>query len=417
MRVLINPAPLSGIVSAIPSKSDAHRKLICAAISDGVTKIKLPKTSADIEVTISCLEALGAHIERDKELLIVTPVDKPSENPLLDCGESGSTLRFLLPVAAAVCGSASFTGSGRLPERPLDSLIETMKNHGVSFTSDRLPFTIKGKLEPGMYTLPGNVSSQYITGLLLALPTLDGSSTIKLTTALESSAYVDITLDVINKFGIQIKLTKNGYFIKGGQIYYTPSVIDTDGDWSNAACFLAAGAFAGEISVTGLDTKSPQGDLTVTGILERFGARVNIDEKKVTVCPSALHGCDIDISGVPDLLPVLAVVAAHAKGETRFSGGARLRLKESDRLKSTAAMINTLGGNAAEQPDGLIVYGKTLTGGVVDSFNDHRIVMAAAIAAAECSGTVIINCAEAVNKSYPSFFDDYISLGGEIDVI
>lgn len=416
MNVRITPAPLSGRIAAIPSKSDAHRLLICAALSDGPTELALSQSSEDIGATIGCLAALGAKIEQNRDVLRIFPIVKPAESPVLDCGESGSTLRFLVPVAAALCERAAFTGRGRLPQRPLSQLTAALAAHGAAFSAEKLPLEISGRLQSGEYALPGNVSSQYITGLLLALPMLEGDSRIALTTGLESAAYVEITLSALEKFGICVQRQKDGFLVPGGRRFRSPGRVEVDGDWSNAAFFLCAGAIGKAITVAGLNPASPQGDRKIIGFLRHFGAEITESETGITAKPSRLTGCEIDIGETPDLLPALAVVAAFAEGETRFVNAARLRLKESDRLTSTASMIHSLGGRSEELPEGLIVRGQKPTGGRVDSFHDHRIAMAAAIAAIGCERPVVIEDAGAAAKSYPAFYQDYAKLGGIADV-
>ena len=417
MDLRINTGPLRGTVKAVPSKSEAHRLLILAALAGAPTQIGLPQSSGDIETTISCLQAMGAGIKRAGGNVVVTPLSKAHPSPMIHCGESGSTLRFLLPVAAAVCGGGRFCGGGRLPERPLGELVAAMKKRGVTFSQDRLPFTITGKLKSGNYELPGNVSSQYITGLLLALPGLPGSSAIRLTGRLESSAYVEMTLASLRRFGVNVRASEGRFDMPGGQKCISPETVKVEGDWSNAAFFLAAGALGGPVTVAGLDHASRQGDKAIVPLLARFGAHTEKSGSRVTVSGGELHGCDVDVSEIPDLLPVLAVVAASADGTTRFSGCARLRLKESDRIASTAAMINSLGGGAVELPEGLVIRGRGLTGGTVKSFGDHRIAMAAAVAAVRCAKPVTVLDAGAVEKSYPAFFADYLKLGGKVDGI
>jgi len=412
MNRTIQPGPLCGTIPVIPSKSDAHRLLIAAALSDQPTELTLRCSSQDIDATISCLEAIGAHIERHEGSVIVTPVEKPPVQAVLDCGESGSTLRFMLPVAAAVCSRASFNGHGRLPDRPIGELCTAMGENGVSFSSDRLPLETSGLLGGGIYRLPGGISSQYITGLLLALPATGQDSQIILTDTLRSAAYVDITLNVLSRFGIQVEKKENGFYIPGGQRYRSPGKIAVDGDWSNGAFILAAGAIGGQVTVTGLAQDSPQGDKAVVELLRRMGAQVTADNDRVTVSPGTLRGCEIDIDPTPDLLPALAVVAAFAEGDTHFVNGARLRIKESDRLTACTQLLRDLGGEAEETADSLIVHGTGLTGGTTDGCNDHRIVMAAALAAAGCRKPVTITGSEAVNKSYPGFFEDLKALGG-----
>ncbi len=417
MNLCISPSPLGGELAAIPSKSDAHRVLILAALSKGTTRVEINRLSDDIQTTIDCLCALGAEIRRTPDALIESGISAFAEHPELNCRESGSTLRFLLPVAA-VCGvNARFTGSGRLPERPIGELMEAMRLHGVRFSTEQLPFSIEGKLFGGEYALKGNVSSQYLTGLLLALPLAKEDSILKVTTKLESAAYVEMTLRTLRSFGAVVEEQDGTYRIPGSQVYRTPGIIRVEGDWSNAAFFLAAGALKSRVRLTGLSKLSPQGDQSILAALTRFGAKVLQSYDVVEVSPGALHGCELDVSETPDLLPILAVLAASAKGETRLVNAARLRYKESDRLTATANLVNALGGTAKELPDGLVVSGGRLTGGTVDGCRDHRIVMAAAIASIACREPVTILGADAVNKSYPEFFEDFAHLGGNWHVV
>ncbi len=409
MDVEIIPHSLGGTVKAVPSKSDVHRVLICAALSDRRTTVEVHEVSDDILSTARCLEALGAGMEYEEGLLRVTPGDEVPHAPELDCGESGSTLRFLLPVAAAVASEAHFTGRGRLPDRPIGELAAAMKEHGVRFTSPRLPFAISGRLRGGVYEIPGDISSQYITGLLLALPVVGGGE-IRLTSPLKSAPYVRMTERTMSRFGVEVEETGDGWRVKGTP-YISPGETAAEGDWSNAAFFLTAGALGDAVTVSGLSGTSPQGDRRILEILGNFGAKVSCDGG-ARVSRGSLAGITVDLEDVPDLLPILAVCAAFARGETRFVNGARLRLKESDRLMAVSSMLRSLGGDVTELADGLTVRGGQLRGGAVDGFNDHRIVMAAAIAGAYSSGPVTISGAEAVNKSYPSFFRDFNALGG-----
>ena len=423
MNVRISPHPLSGVIAAPASKSEAHRLFICAALSDKQTYIRLNAISEDIEATIGCLQGLGASIVQGKDGFVVSPIDLNNipKNPLLDCHESGSTLRFLLPVVTALCEHANFSGSGRLPDRPVGELLNELEQHGVSFTSKKLPLESRGRLQPGEYHIPGNISSQYITGLLLALPLLGQDSRLTLISPLQSAAYVDITLDALSRFGVVPKKVKDAPQVTGYDVYetafFSPGVVSVGGDWSNAAFFLAAGALGGPVSVTGLDMNSPQGDRKILELLRIFGAEVEVHRDTVTVSPVPLHGQDIDIDPTPDLLPILSAIACYSSGITTFVNGARLRLKESDRLSATAAMIRSLGGAVQELSDKIVVQGTPLTGGIVDGCHDHRIVMATAIAALRCSAEVTVTGAEAIDKSYPNFFKDYRTLGGEVHVL
>ena len=426
MNVKIAPKILNGVINAPASKSEAHRILICAALSDKKTKIyNLDKNNLndDINATVNCLEALGAGFEFEDNYVIVRPINKMlvSDKPhVLNCNESGSTLRFMLPVACALYNQVEFTGAGRLPERPLDDLLSVMKSHGVNFSSDKLPFKTQGRLNAGEFKIKGDVSSQYITGLLLAMPLLNNNnSKIILTSQLKSADYVNITLKVLRDFGVEVSLNNNIYKIADKK-FNSPESIRVGADWSSAAFYLAAGALGCDVSVGGLDVNSAQGDKKILELLKDFGADVYINEDKIAVNKNNLIAQQIDIDATPDLLPVLAVIAAYAQGETVFYNAARLRLKESDRIKSACDMINALGGQAEEQPDALIVRGSNfnkLTGGFVNGCNDHRIVMAAAIAAVNCNNEVVISDCGAVSKSYINFFDDYKRLGGAVSVV
>ncbi len=418
MNVTCYPGTLRGTVAAIPSKSDAHRRLICAAVSENGGFLPLrPPHCADIEATIRCLHALGAEFVQERGGIRIMPAVR-REHALLDCGESGSTLRFLLPVAMCLCGEIDVTGSGRLPERPISVLTDEMSAHGVQFSQNQLPLHAAGALLGGVYEIPGNISSQFLSGLLMALPLCGRDSEIRLTTPLQSAAYVDMTLAVLREFGAEIVCgeTENGfpcYRVAAGTLYM-PAQCSVDGDWSNAAFWLTAGALQKDasVSVSGLNPQTVQGDSAIAGILQRSGADVRTEKETCTVSCGTMSGLDEAMSGIPDLLPILAVRAALGSGVSHFTDAARLRIKESDRLTATAKLLHDLGGRADEHADALTVYGGQLRGGTADGMNDHRLVMAAAIAALHCAEPVTILGAEAVAKSYPGFFADYRSLGG-----
>ena len=426
MDLIIEPGTLRGTVGAIPAKSELHRALICAAFADLPTEILLegqPYTSGipdDIRATVSCLQALGAAVELSGNRFSVGPVRQIPSDPVLACLESGSTLRFLLPVAAAVSDHVSFTGSGRLPDRPVSELVRAMEDHGVSFTSDRLPLETNGRLEAGDYEIPGNISSQYITGLLLAFPLLEGASSLRLTTALQSADYVNITLNILSRFGVRVAAETPGYTAEAADTYCSPGSICIGGDWSNAAAYLAMGVLgdANDVAVTGLDPDSFQGDRAVSALLSALGGSIINEQNGVHAVSSSLCAAEIDIGPTPDLMPVLAAAACGASGTTVFRNAGRLRLKESDRIRSTADLIRSLGGVAEEGPDYLAVTGTgRLKGGTADAGSDHRLVMAAAVASCIADGPVKILGADAVNKSYPSFFNDFKTLGGNIHVV
>ena len=328
----------------------------------------------------------------------VASVSSAAASPTLDCGESGSTLRFLLPVAAALGREARFVGHGRLPERPHDVLLDAMAEHGATADARRLPLQLHGRLRGGTFALPGNVSSQYITGLLMALPLCAGDSVIRLTTCLESAPYVNLTLRALADFGIRAETLPDGWRIPGGQRYHSPGRVVVEGDWSGAAFWLAANALGSRVECGNLDEASAQGDRAIRPLLNRLGS-------------------EIDVSECPDLVPALAVAAAGFPGRTALVGAARLRLKESDRLASVAALLRALGCAVDEGAESLTIHGGApLTGGTVDGCGDHRIVMAAAVAATAASSPVTILGAQAVAKSYPDFFRDFEALGGNLIV-
>ncbi len=376
-------------IPIIPSKSAAHRALICGALSETPCRIICENRSKDVEATRICLKALR---EGKEEMY---------------CGESGSTLRFLLPVLAAKNYRAKFYPEGRLAQRPLSPLYEEMQNHGCVLSPlGSVPFEVKGQLKPGAYHIAGNVSSQYISGLLMALTLLEGDSEIIIEGKLESAPYVELTCRILKDFGIHIEETENGYLVPGSQKYRGPETYTVEGDWSNGAVWLAAGVLSKEgLAVSGLDTDSSQGDREICNLLKAMGAEVTADESVVSVKGGSLRAMTINASQIPDLIPAIAVAALAAEGETVITGAQRLRLKESDRIEAIVSVINALGGQAEERPDGLKIKGGIpLTGGIVETYHDHRIVMMAAIASLLCREKVIIKDAEAVEKSYPDFF-------------
>ena len=409
--------PLAGCVAAVPSKSQAHRLLLCAALGERPVSLACGgPLSRDIAATMDCLRALGADIAAENGVIRVAPAGAvPGGERLLPCGESGSTLRFLLPVAGALGVSARFRREGRLPERPLDALAAALTAHGMELREDGADLLCRGRLQCGDFSLPGNISSQYLSGLLFALPLLPGESRLHITTGLESGAYLQMTVRALEQSGIRLTPAPDGYTVPGGQTFRLPEGCRVEGDWSNAAFFLCAGALAGPVAVTGLDPDSPQGDRRIAALLARFGARVETDSGRITVSPGALRGLTVDAADIPDLVPVLCAVGAAAEGETVITRAGRLRLKESDRLAAAAALLNGLGGCAAETADGLVIRGGAiLRGGAAETRGDHRMAMTAAVCALWCREPVTILGAECVAKSYPAFFEDWESLRKEI---
>lgn len=416
MNKTILPGARTGEVHIPASKSQAHRMLLCAAMGENEVTLRCRGLSKDILATVACLKALGASVDAEGEVLHLRPVSAPPPGLcLLPCGESGSTLRFLLPLVGALGASAVFEREGRLPERPIEPLSRELCRNGMDIRSDGARLSCSGQLRPGAFSLPGNISSQYISALLMTLPLLEGESTLHMEGALESAAYVAMTEEVLRLGGVRTEKTGDGYRIPGGQRCRFAPELSVEGDYSNAAFFLCAGALSERgIRVTGLDPQSRQGDRAIVPLLEEMGAQVASDGSSVTVKRAALHGITIDASPIPDLIPVLSVVAAAASGETRVIHAQRLRLKESDRLHSTTQMLRALGAEAEELPDGLVIRGgRTLAGGTVDACGDHRIAMSAAVAGGICRGAVTICGSECVQKSYPDFWTDFQQLKGD----
>ncbi len=409
MDIKIIPSPISGSIEAISSKSFAHRALICACLSRGESRIKINTTSDDIEATVSCLRSLGAVIEKNNSVYTVRPSGFTCENAEIDCHESGSTLRFLIPVICAAGVKTVINASGRLPERPLSPLKEELIRMGA-IISDKFPLTVLGRISSGEYTLRGDVSSQFVTGLLMALSFLGGGK-INLLPPVESRPYIDMTVQVLRQFGADIKEENNTFYINKSPLKGCD--FNTEGDWSNAAFPLCMGAH-----VTGLDPDSIQGDKAIIDVLKKMGAEIIEENGNFKADVLSLHGCEIDASDIPDAVPIIAAVAATAEGKTVIYNAGRLRLKESDRIESVCKMLRSLGADITETDDGMVINGrKTLVGGEVDSFNDHRIAMAATVAAVKCENPVIIRNADAVNKSYPEFFNDFNKLGGKANVL
>ena len=417
--VKFSPFVPKGTVNVPPSKSDVHRAIICAAMANGVSRISPVALSNDIKATIGCIKALGADAVLENNVLTVDGTNMyKNKTALLDCGESGSTLRFFIPIAAVGNINATFVGKGKLPQRPIGIFTEALPKAGTTCkTEGGLPLEIKGQLKSGIFKIPGNVSSQFITGLLLALPILEGDSEIVLTSPLESVGYIAMTIRTMKQFGVNIQATEKGWHIKGGQSYKTCDYT-TDGDWSQAAFFMVLGAVSGKVTVKGVAKDSMQGDKKCAEILARFGAKVTQLDNEVTVEKGELKAITIDASQIPDLVPVLSVCAAFAEGTTKIINAERLRIKECDRLKATAELLNNLGGKVKELSDGLEITGvSSLKGGNVNGYNDHRIVMSAAVCAARSDEDITATFAMSINKSYPDFYIDYNSIGGKANVL
>ena len=394
MDLTIYPSKLSGKIEAIPSKSQAHRLMICAAFSDRETILKCPQTNEDIQATAQCLNALGADIKRTETGYKIKPIGKLPNSALIDCGESGSTLRFLLPVVCALGINTTILMHGRLPYRPLTPLWEELTRMGAVLSKPtENTIQTSGKLHSGDFTISGNISSQFISGLLFATALLPGNSTIHITGLLESKPYVDMTLYALNIFGVYI----NDYHINSCYPFHSPGNLTVEGDWSNAAFFLAANALGNAVEVTNLNPYSKQGDRVIKNLLAN-------QEDINTICAR----------DIPDLVPILAVTFGAKKGVV-FNDIARLRLKESDRVASVCDMLNNLGAYATATENTLTVNPGQYRGCTIDAANDHRIAMAAAIAATVANGPVTILGAECVSKSYPNFWNEYKRLGGKYE--
>lgn len=413
MNTTVRCGARTGRVHIPASKSQAHRLLICAALGESECTLRCEGASNDITATVRCLNALGADIRIEGEEITVRPIERAKEGTcVLPCGESGSTLRFLLPLVGALGADAVFEMEGRLPQRPLAPLDAVLEAHGMRLERNGARLVCSGKLRAGIYSVSGGVSSQYISGLLMALPRLDGVSRLEVTGQLESAPYVAMTEAALELARLKFEKNDNVYTVPGAQRAAMPRHCAVEGDWSNAAFFLCMGALSPQgVTVDGLNLRSPQGDRAVLDILRRLGADVREHGGSVTVRRAALIGCTVDAREIPDLIPVLSVTAAVAQGETRIVNAARLRLKESDRLASTARLISALGGDITELEDGLIIRGvPALAGGTADACRDHRIAMSAAVAASVSRGDVTILGSDCAAKSYPGFWDDFDSL-------
>ncbi len=418
MNVTVTPSLLRGAIVPPASKSQGHRLIIAAALAAGTSVLTSLSDSQDISATLRCMEALGANYQwetvqdegRDagdaapSRALRITgvPGKSAAAHESLDCGESGSTLRFLIPIALALAGGGTFRGRGRLMQRPQTPYFEIFREKGIAFSRQDDTLIIKGTLTPGQYRLRGDVSSQFITGLLFALPLLDGDSEITLTTALESSGYIHMTIDALSAFGVTAEPTGTGWYVPGNQRYRAADAA-AEADYSQAAFFYAAKGMGNPLTIAGMDPSSHQGD------------RVIVEYEALLDGPGEVV---LDVRECPDLVPALAARAALRDGETtRIVNAGRLRLKESDRLASVTAVLNAMGADVREEPEGLTICGRAdLRGGVtVDSWNDHRIAMMAAVAATRCRAPVTITGAECVRKSYPTFWEDLKALGGILE--
>lgn len=416
------PSPLSGELSVPPSKSFAHRALLAAALSHGQSQIHNLEMSADITATMSALICMGAKAQlsahgNGRLTAEVTGIEKASHLPDIDCKESGSTLRFMIPVSLALCGGATFYGDGRLGKRPL--LMQPYIDQGIKVFADveGLPLKLVGHLRGDDFTLPGNISSQFITGLLFASPLLREDSLITLTGKTESRGYIDITLQVLHDFGIEIIVQEDPtrFSIKAMQPYQNRSYT-VEGDWSQAAFLLVMGLLGDGVTIHGLNEKSCQGDRAIVEILRQMGGDISWQGDCLVARPSVLQAAEVDVSQCPDLTPAIAAAMALAKGQSRVVGGARLKDKESHRIQSICGCLSALGADMTATDDGMVVVGKDLLdGGSCDACGDHRIAMMAASVSCKCRENLVLSGADSVNKSWPTFWHDFGKLGGKFD--
>lgn len=404
MDIRITPSFLNGNITVPPSKSISHRALICSALAKGESILHNVLDCEDTHATIDALTALGAAVEYRSDTIKVRGITRPAEKAGINCRESGSTLRFMIPIAAALGTEAIFGGSANLPNRPITPYLEELPRHGTKFLSEKMPYHLTGKLSGGEFPVTGDISSQFITGYMLGLPLTGEKCVIRLTSELQSRSYAEITADVMSTFGIDVEIGADHFTVPAGSCFQ-PREYTVEADMSQAAFFLVANAIGGNVIPTNLNRNSVQGDRFIIGYTEQFSANGG-------------KAIDIDAENIPDLVPVLTVLACFAEGTTHITNCGRLRIKECDRLEAISTELNRLGAHIETGADWMTVHGvNELHGGECNTYNDHRIAMSLAVASQRCTGPVIIKGAECVSKSYPDFFKDFRALGGTADVI
>lgn len=415
MKLTVKSDNICGTARMPSSKSAAHRAIIAAAIAKGTSRISGVTLCDDVKATLNGVCALGANVRFDSDDILITGIENAPQSAEIDCVESGSTVRFLIPLAATYGVNATFVGHGRLPERPLDDIIDALTPHGIScvqLTDRSLPLSISGISDGSEYRIAGNISSQYLTGLLLSSCVHGGE--IKLSTDLESAPYVDMTVDMIRRFGGSVSV-ENGKYTVSGSLHARD--IYVEGDWSSAAFLFEAAALGGEVNISGLDEKSYQGDKKCAEIFRKIGADVNFRDGIYNVRKNQIRPFDLDASQVPDLVPAIAVTLAFADGKSLIYNARRLRIKESDRLKAVADNLEKMGIKTELTDDSLTVFGGIPHSAEIDSFNDHRIAMAFSAAAVAINGGITVNGAQSVAKSFPDFYKVFNSVGGDVSVI
>ncbi len=419
LDIKLFPSVLNGSVKAPPSKSLSHRALICAALSKGESTINNIIYSKDIIATINALKLLGAKFEKYDDKIVVNGVKRIKHvTKEIDCNESGSTLRFLIPLFSLANKPITFTGAPSLIKRPQSIYEDIFKEDHNTFKILNNKIMVNGSVKARKYFIKGNVSSQFFSGLMFALPLLKEDSTIIIDGLLESKSYLDLTISTLENFGIKILELKNGYFIEGNQTY-TNATFTIEGDYSQAAFHLVGGVISGHVKVESLSLTSKQGDKAIIDYLKQMKSKVVFTENGYIAELSKTYGTTLDIGDCPDLGPIITLLACLSEGESTITNINRLRLKESDRVFSTVSTLKALGANISATENEIIIKGiKTLKGGItLDSFNDHRIVMMLSIAALRCENPIVLTNANAITKSYPNFFDDYKALGGTYKII
>lgn len=417
MNVTIKRAPLKGSIMIPPSKSLSHRAIIAASLAEGKSVISNVLFSKDIKATIDAMRACGATIEEYEDSLVIYGSNVKRVKNVINANESGSTIRFMIPIALVANEPMEFRGENHLVKRPLDTFFEIFDNQGIKYErgEDYLPLKVYSGLKSGVFKVRGDISSQFITGLLYALPLLDGDSKIEITTNLESKGYIDLTLDMLNKFGITIENKDYKEFIIKGNQKFTPHDYTIEGDFSQSAFFLVADCLGADIRLLAMNMDSHQGDKKILKDIEDFNAKIHYENQELYAEPTILKGATIDFSQSPDLGPALTVLAALSQGRSEFINAGRLRIKECDRITCMREELEKMGAKIEEHEDGMTIYGvNSLHGAVVDSHNDHRVAMSLAMASLKCDGEIKILNAGCVSKSYPNFFSVFEKLGGNV---